>query len=149
MAAWIDNIITLGTLLLITWLFVRDPVAFVREWIVRPLWGADTADRMAARAAAREPEPEPEPEPDLKPKPGQADDPGEHVRIDCAARALAVGWAGEAAIIETLFDGVARGGGTRYQALRDAVRARAQAHGWSPPPRARTITISGKREIEL
>lgn len=81
--------------------------------------------------------------------------PEELVIIDAAARALASGWAGEAAIIETMFPGVKRGGSARYTALRDAVRERAQAHGWkapAPEPPPRTITVTNgkeKREIEL
>jgi hypothetical protein len=81
--------------------------------------------------------------------------PGELDRIDAAAAALAAGWAGEAAIIETMFSGVKRGGSARYTALRDAVRARAQVYGWqaSPPPappRVVTVTENGrKREVEL
>ena len=149
---WFDRIVTLGTILLICWLFIRNPGEFVREWIIRPFWGAETADRMAgtgtqpdahdahahdARTAHAH---------DARTQSAHAHDAraqDEHARIDCAARALAAGWAGEAAIIETLFDGVQRGGSARYIALRDAVREQARMR------RPRTITISNKREIEL
>ena len=139
---WFDRIVTLGTIVLICWLFIRNPGEFVREWIIRPFWGAETADRMAGTGAQPDAH-------DARTHSAHAHDArtqDEHARIDCAARALAAGWAGEAAIIETLFDGVQRGGSARYIALRDAVREQARMHGAGPP---RTITISNKREIEL
>ena len=168
-----DRIVTLGTILLILWLFVRNPGEFVREWIVRPFLGAETADRMAARSAhPGAPAPAPDDAPDVHDARMRADDAhrvapdarsahahahdaripaqlDEQARIDCAARALAAKLSGEAAIIELLFDGVTRGGGARYLALRDAVRERAQAYGARHLDKARTITISNKREINL
>lgn len=66
-------------------------------------------------------------------QPEQLAQAAERATVEAAARALAVGWAGEAAIIEAFFDGVKRGGSRRYTDLRDAVRARAQAHGWKAP----------------
>lgn len=53
------------------------------------------------------------------------------IKIDTAARALARGWAGEAALIEEFWPGVKRGGSKRYTTLRDAVHKVArEAHGW-------------------
>lgn len=80
--------------------------------------------------------------------------PAELDRIDAAALALAAGWAGEAAIIETMFPGVKRGGSARYTALRDAVRERALRHGWQAPPPPdppRYVTINNGKDwrIEL
>jgi len=162
---WFDRIVTLGTILLICWLFIRNPGEFVREWIIRPFWGAETADRMAGTGT--QPNAHDAHAHDARTQSAHAHDArtahahdartqsahahdaraqDEHARIDCAARALAAGWAGEATIIETLFDGVQRGGSARYIALRDAVREQARMHGAGPP---RTITISNKREIEL
>ena len=141
---WFDRIVTLGTILLICWLFIRNPGEFVREWIIRPFWGAETADRMAGTGT--QPNAHDAHAHDARTQSAHAHDAraqDEHARIDCAARALAAGWAGEATIIETLFDGVQRGGSARYIALRDAVREQARMR------RPRTITISNKREIEL
>ena len=172
-----DRIVTLGTILLIAWLFVRNPWEFIREWVIRPFLGAEVADRMAARSAhPGAPASAPDDAPDAHDARMHADDARAHAqgvapdarsahahahdvripaqldeqaRIDCAARALAARLSGEAAIIELMFDGVTRGGGARYLALRDAVRERAQAYGARHLDKARTITISNKREINL
>jgi hypothetical protein len=66
-------------------------------------------------------------------QPEQLAQAAERATIDAAARFMAAHNVGEAAVIELLFDGVKRGGSKRYTDLRDAVRARAQLHGWQAP----------------
>lgn len=67
--------------------------------------------------------------------PNGAEPPAEDItRIDSAARVLAAGLTGEAAIIELLFDGVKRGGSKRYATIRDGVRLLAASkYGWKQP----------------
>lgn len=78
--------------------------------------------------------------------------PEDLARVDGAARALAAGLSGEAALIELFFDGVKRGGSKRYLSIRDAVRAQAERYGWkgseiAPPAPAPRVTPVAGREL--
>lgn len=126
---WFDKFALILTFVMIVYLFVKDPRTFIREWILTPLFGKTMPDPAEHGDAVAEAE--------------ANDDPA---MIDAAARVLAAGLAGEAAIIEAVF-GVPRGGSARYRALRDQVRNAASAHGWrqaaKPAPTLR-VTRDGK-----